>query len=490
MSELKTRIIDPKALSPDALERFVDDIFPVYQSVFANYERAGVAKGLTADAYALVRVQTMHDESGRTVGLAIFRVHETEFKGRPIAAVRVGLAVERSYRGGAPFGAFLAGELLKYKVAHPRRTLYGFDLVVHPSSYLAATRLLGDCWPHWERETPADMHELAVKLADAFGGARIDGAHPLARGVPVYTRETEAERAYWQHSDRPDVRFYLRLNPDYALGRALAFVFPLSVGAVLEGVARLGWRTLERQVAAAESALQEFGLYTGVEALDAPALLRRCAVFSDLSPGAVDQLAARAERKSVPAGRYLFRQGDAGDALYIVREGQALVLLDVGAPDPIVVDQIGPGEVFGEIALLLPQPRSASVRALQSVELLRIGRDDLDALVAGDPAIAHGLWRAVARRSLRSHMLGSPRFEGLTRARREAWLEHADYRRLDRGGTLTVDRPGWVHVIDGAVERASGAEWMDAGRRSFFPVRPGHRLVAYADSHLAMLPPE
>src|SRR5690606_24847827 len=168
-----------------------------------------------------VRVQVIEDQSGRTIGMAWFRVHETEFRGRPIAVVRVALAVERAHRGGAPFGGFLAGELLKYRVANPRRDIYGFDLVVHPTSYITVTRLLGEWWPHPERETPADIRELAVRMADLFGTTPVPGAHPLVRQVPAFTRDTEVERLYWQQSDRPEVRYFLRLNPNYADGQVL-----------------------------------------------------------------------------------------------------------------------------------------------------------------------------------------------------------------------------------------------------------------------------
>lgn len=487
MGELTTRVVDPRALADADRERFVDEILPVFLTVFQNYDRPGVVRGLMADVYALVRVLVMSEPSGRAVGLALFRVHETEFEGRPIAAVRVGLGIERLHRGGAPFGSFLAAELVKYRLANPRREVYGFDYIVHPTSYLTVTKMVGEAWPHFERETPPAMLALATKLADTFGAKRVEGAHPLVRQGPAFTQDTDVERAYWQRSDRPDVQFFLRLNPGYHQGHCVATVFPLGVGAMLDGIARLGMRSLERHFEAAEAALQPFGLYTGVDEADAAASLARNPSFAELPRASVDRIAALAERRTVPAGRWLFRQGDPGDALYVVQKGQAFVLIDVGDEEPVVVDQLGPGDVFGEIALLLPQPRTASVRAVTSLELLRVRRERFKAMVADDPAIGSTLWRAVARRTARSRLVGSGRFAALSRDSREAWLDRVEHRAVAAGAEVTFE-PGYVEVIDGAVEVTAGDRWWRLGGGSFVPVDAGTRATASADAQLAWLP--
>ena len=83
------------------------------------------------------------------------------------------------------------------------------------------------------------------------------------------------------------------------------------------------------------------------------------------------RLAAEAEAVRVQAGAWLFRQGDAGDALYVVRSGRLEAVRET--PEPAtVIRELGRGSVVGELALLTGEPRSASVRAARDSDLLRI----------------------------------------------------------------------------------------------------------------------
>jgi NTE family protein len=98
----------------------------------------------------------------------------------------------------------------------------------------------------------------------------------------------------------------------------------------------------------------------------------------------------------VPAGEWLFRQGDPGDALLIVQSGRLEVVLD--SPDgPRRAGLIGPGGVLGELALLLGGVRTASVRALRESELLRLDKGAFDELFQTVPAFAFSVSRALAR---------------------------------------------------------------------------------------------
>jgi len=80
------------------------------------------------------------------------------------------------------------------------------------------------------------------------------------------------------------------------------------------------------------------------------------------------------------------REGDAGDALYIVIDG--VLAVERGE---IVVAQLGPGEAFGELAILDGEPRQATVRAQKPTRLLRLPRDTFDKALAEHPEIGLGL---------------------------------------------------------------------------------------------------
>ena len=121
-------------------------------------------------------------------------------------------------------------------------------------------------------------------------------------------------------------------------------------------------------------------------ALDAPdpamadrtSLMRRHPIFAPLSDGTLEQLARRLEPVEVGASTEVIRQGHPGDRVYIVASGELAVDVD-GRPGA----DLGPGEVFGEIALMRDVPRTASVRAVTDSSLFTLGRDDFLAAVTG-----------------------------------------------------------------------------------------------------------
>jgi len=98
---------------------------------------------------------------------------------------------------------------------------------------------------------------------------------------------------------------------------------------------------------------------------------------------ALESLAARAQVMELPAGRYVFRKGDASDELYLLARGAAYVLSAESGSGEEVVNQLGSGTVFGEIAMLGGERRSASVRTAAASTLVRIPRAALAAAAGG-----------------------------------------------------------------------------------------------------------
>ncbi len=106
-------------------------------------------------------------------------------------------------------------------------------------------------------------------------------------------------------------------------------------------------------------------------------LLRGSPIFAPLPAVTLERLARGAARLRIAAGADVIRAGEAGDLFYVVESGQAEVLADSG------VRVLGPGDSFGEIALLRDVPRTATVRAVTELELLSVGRDEFVAAVTG-----------------------------------------------------------------------------------------------------------
>jgi MFS family permease len=111
---------------------------------------------------------------------------------------------------------------------------------------------------------------------------------------------------------------------------------------------------------------------------EALALLRSIAMFAPLPPPVLERLAASAALVTFGAGDVVFSRGEAGDRFYAIEAGRAAVELGDGA-----TRELGPGDFFGEIALLRDVPRTATVRALAELRLCALERDDFIAAVTG-----------------------------------------------------------------------------------------------------------
>ena len=111
------------------------------------------------------------------------------------------------------------------------------------------------------------------------------------------------------------------------------------------------------------------------------ALLRNVAMFASLSGPALERLAQQVSTRAAEPGTALIRQGDPGDAFYVIGDGSVDVLIDGRH-----VRVEGAGESFGEIALLRDVPRTATVIARERVELARLSREAFLEALAGHPA--------------------------------------------------------------------------------------------------------
>jgi MFS family permease len=122
-------------------------------------------------------------------------------------------------------------------------------------------------------------------------------------------------------------------------------------------------------------------------------LLRAIPMFSLLPPTVLERLAGLAAEAKVPAMAEVFAQGDRGDHFYVIAEGAATVEVD-GAES----STLGPGDFFGEIALLRDVPRTATVRSVHDLRLFALERDDFIAAVTGHAPTREAAESVVAER--------------------------------------------------------------------------------------------
>ncbi|NER79324.1 MAG: cyclic nucleotide-binding domain-containing protein [Leptolyngbya sp. SIO1D8] len=116
-------------------------------------------------------------------------------------------------------------------------------------------------------------------------------------------------------------------------------------------------------------------------------------MLHNLSPSEVQAIIPLLKPLSVDSGTVLCREGDPGDAMFIIVSGEADIY-----KGPQLVAMLGRGEMFGEMALLTGEERSASVIARTSMRLYELDKVDFDAMLTRSPHLASGLSRILARR--------------------------------------------------------------------------------------------
>jgi len=112
--------------------------------------------------------------------------------------------------------------------------------------------------------------------------------------------------------------------------------------------------------------------------------LQGVSLFQSLSDSDRESLAASLKRRSLKKGEALFRKGDEGSTLYIVKAGSVKIVLPSEMGDEVAAAILSKGDFFGELALLDGMPRSADVIALEPSELLALNRGDFIAFLTGN----------------------------------------------------------------------------------------------------------
>lgn len=128
------------------------------------------------------------------------------------------------------------------------------------------------------------------------------------------------------------------------------------------------------------------------------ALLRRVPIFASMEAGALKLLAFSSTVLSFADGEVICNEGDPADGVYVIDEGTVEVSVERRGAQAAKVAVVGPHEVVGEIAVILNQPRTATVRALGPVTLVKIDSDIFLGIVTRNPEAALGVLRTLCER--------------------------------------------------------------------------------------------
>ncbi len=130
---------------------------------------------------------------------------------------------------------------------------------------------------------------------------------------------------------------------------------------------------------------------------DAMAMLRRIPLFSKLDPVKLKLLAFSSAYLTFEAGEELFQEGDPADGAYIIEEGEVDVLTGKDG-QRVKVGTLGKSDLFGEMALIMNETRSATIRAARHLKVLKIDADVFLRLVTEDPEASLRVMRSLSEK--------------------------------------------------------------------------------------------
>jgi len=127
-------------------------------------------------------------------------------------------------------------------------------------------------------------------------------------------------------------------------------------------------------------------------------VLRQAPLFSGLDDEAAEALSASMVESRLARGEALFREGDSGDRLYVVTEGKVKLGRTSADGRENLLAILGPGQMFGELSLFDPGPRSATVTAVTDCTMQSLSHDELGGWLTGRHEVARGLLLQLASR--------------------------------------------------------------------------------------------
>jgi len=173
-------------------------------------------------------------------------------------------------------------------------------------------------------------------------------------------------------------------------------------------------------------------------AYDADLILTRAGLFQGVERSAVSALTKQLLPVDFPPGHVLFAEGEPGDRLYIIISGK--VKIGRRSPDgrENLLTIMGPSDMFGELSIFDPGPRTSSATTITEVRAVSMDRDALKAWIKDRPEIAEQLLRVLARRLRRTNNLADLIFTDVPGRVAKQLLQLAQRFGTQEGGALRV----------------------------------------------------
>ncbi len=466
----RSEVVVPKRLDSAARHALIDALYQVHNEVFDGVTRDSFAKYVVESKAEQTWINVHRNQAGEIVGYFALHVFERELAGTLSAIFRAEAGTKRAYRGGDTNTRFALKLGLPYLLRHPGRPIYYLGSLVHPSSYCLFAKLFDVVWPSARHPPPPAVLSFMDDLANSFGLERVTAANPLTRQVHWITRDSEVERNYWRHCDKPAARFFGEANPGYGDGDGLVTLVKVDAHNLWHMIRTFVSERYGRRKEGLMAALQRLPIaHQVLRPADVIRRLKATVLFGSFDATSLATLASTAQIVLLPSGKYVFRAGDPGDELYVIARGAAYVLAPGerfrdgdgdggGDGEDRIIDELATGALFGEIAMLSGERRSASLRTATSTILIQISRAALFSILDAHPRLKDIIWRNFAARRFDDCVRSLAAWKTMERAARLAMVEAGRHQPLAAGESAEVDASEMLLVLLGDVRvEQSGA---------------------------------
>ena len=483
---VRNEIVDPATLDESAIDALVTALYSVHTEIFDGVSREEFARYVVKSPAKKTRIQLSYGENGELAGYLAMHAFRPTLRAEECTVLRAEAGLRRAYRGNASTAGFAISNLLatKWEYSGP---LFYLGCLVHPSSYTIFANNAPAVWPAPGVEIPEELLDLMMRLGEEFHLEMVDPARPLVRKVGWITRDTEAERRYWQSCDLPGATFYLEQNPGYVNGHGLLTLLPLDPLSTAKLVFNTGASRLKKAVHRAVGRIERDYMRRKLDALTAEELLATIEDATGLELDAVRQRGLLGNRFPLSSRQTLFRAGERADALYVVVEG-SLFVMGNGPDGDIVMDQLGANSIVGELEMMTGETHSFTVRAAIDSVLLRLTRDDLAKLFSAEPRLEDALWGHIHGRVLGSLRRNIPTLRALSRADCESWFAAAMPRVLDENECFSAPARSVVVLSQGKLLVDNNAQMLSFSAPSLIQIQDTSTITAAAKSRFAVLP--
>lgn len=217
---------------------------------------------------------------------------------------------------------------------------------------------------------------------------------------------------------------------------------------------------------------------------EAKARLKETAVFRDMPDSTLGEIAGIAQSRVFPARTVVFRKGDAGDGFWVVGSGRVRVFLEDEEGVQTTLSEIGPGESFGEMALLAGETRSAHVETLEETHFLFLGKEPFQRILQEYPQVSLAFVKQLHGWLVQDDRLLQRETRQRSLERRVSWLDFVLILGLSIlfGIAFNHSNPNGIALFPGpvsavpvpAVDPLEALEEHKNGKTLFVDAMPGH----------------